>query len=102
MTFTYIALGLMALRFAKPPARQVPAGIDRTWHGPGLAKLGGGQEPPPKKRRHAVYRTRGFTILACVVLAAVSNLLPASVKAEPKPAARDDLDEQRMITTTSS
>ena len=33
------------------------------------------------KRRNTVYRACGVTILSCVVLAAASNLLPASVKA---------------------
>jgi len=50
---TFIALGLMALRFAK------------------------GQNA----RDTAVYHVSGITILSCVLLAALSNLLPASVNA---------------------
>jgi hypothetical protein len=55
---TFIALGLMALRF--------------------------GSESGGYQRRAAdsiVYRASGITILSCVVLAVLSNLLPASVNA---------------------
>lgn len=51
---TFIALGLMALRFAQGR----PAGLEL-----------------------AAYRVCGCVILACVVLAAASNLLPSSVNA---------------------
>lgn len=50
---TFVALGLMALRFTKGPA---------------------GPDNP-------IYLGCGITILACVLLAALSNLLPASVTA---------------------
>jgi hypothetical protein len=78
---TFIALGLMALRFAK--AGDTPPGlgvIGRILFGLGFGKTGGGSQP----RHHTaddVYRVSGITILSCVVLAAASNLLPASVNA---------------------
>jgi hypothetical protein len=81
-TVTFIALGLMALRFAK--SAPTPGGQDlmsRILHGLGLAKTGDGQRSPRKQARDAIYRACGFTILSCVALAALSNLLPASVKA---------------------
>jgi hypothetical protein len=56
---TFIALGLMALRFAKADGE-------------------------PRHYRAAddiIFRASGVTILSCVALAAASNLLPASVKA---------------------
>lgn len=59
---TLIALGLMALRFAR--------------HG----KPGDG--PGPRfAGENAIFRASGITVLGCVLLAALSNLLPASVKA---------------------
>jgi len=62
---TFIALGLMALRFTKG--------------GPATPGLPG--QPPPFARDNVVYRISGATILSSVLLAALSNLLPASVKA---------------------
>ena len=81
---TFTALGLMALRFAKSAA--TPGGQARTArirHALGLARPGNDQQPPkkPKKQRNIIYRACGVTILSCVVLAAASNLLPASLKA---------------------
>jgi hypothetical protein len=52
---TLIALGLMALRFAKQSKQRFAA-------------------------ENLVYRASGTTVLCCVLLAALSNLLPASVK----------------------
>jgi hypothetical protein len=78
---TFIALGLMALRFAK--SAETPGGQTRMSlirHELGWARLCDDQEQP-KKRRNTVYRACGVTILCCVLLAAASNLLPASVKA---------------------
>ena len=78
---TFIALGLMALRFAKSaatPGRQ--AGMSRIRHELAWARPGNDQRPP-KKRRNVIYRACGVTILSCVVLAAASNLLPGPVKA---------------------
>jgi hypothetical protein len=57
-TVTFIALGFMALRFAKPDG-----------------------EPRHYAADNVIYRACGVTILSCVLLAAASNLLPASVKA---------------------
>ena len=59
---TLIALGLMALRFAK--------------HGKPGDGIG-----PRFAGENVIYRASGITILGCVLLAALSNLLPASVKA---------------------
>jgi hypothetical protein len=64
---TFIALGLMALRFTKSASTPVGQADDH--------------ELLRKKRCNAIYRGCGITILSCVVLAAASNLLPASVKA---------------------
>jgi len=52
---TLIALGLMALRFAKQNRQRFAA-------------------------ENLIYRASGMTVLCCVVLAALSNLLPSSVK----------------------
>jgi hypothetical protein len=89
---TFLALGVMALRFAKSaatPDGQAP--MARIRHGLGWAKPDDKQRSPknkpddkqrsPKERRNIIYRACGVTILSCVVLAAASNLLPASVKA---------------------
>lgn len=59
---TLIALGLMALRFARP---------GKPGDGPGPRFAG----------ENAIFRASGITVLGCVLLAALSNLLPASVKA---------------------
>ncbi len=80
---TFVALGLMALRFAK--SATTPGDQDllgRIRYGLGLARTADGHRSPRKKARDAVYRACGFTILSCVALAALSNLLPASVKAD--------------------
>jgi hypothetical protein len=55
--------------------------IGRVRSGLGLAKLASG-ERSPRDKYNVIYRACGFTILLCVVLAALSNLLPASVKAD--------------------
>lgn len=78
---TFIALGLMALRFAK--SATTPDGqarMARIRYGLGWDSPGSNQRPR-KKQRNIIYRTCGVTILSSVVLAAASNLLPASVKA---------------------
>lgn len=77
---TFIALGLMALRFAK--THTTPDGqtlTSRIQYGLGLA-TDPGQRSRRKKARNVIYRLCGFTILSCVALAAVPNLLPAAVK----------------------
>lgn len=56
---TFIALGLMALRFAK--------------QGDASQRQNAGE--------NVIYHVSGITILSCVLLAALSNLLPTSVKA---------------------
>ena len=56
---TFVMLGLMALRFANG---------------------GGGRRAIPRGE-NSVYRASGITILCCVMLAVLSNLLPASVNA---------------------
>ncbi len=79
---TFIALGLMALRFAK--AGKTPDGlglIDRILSGLGFGKPDAGGQPRPHAAEDVIYRASGITILSCVLLAAASNLLPASVNA---------------------
>jgi hypothetical protein len=71
---TFVALGLMALRFAK--AGQTPPDLpmmERIRYGLGFGK--------PAAPDRGIYRFCGIMILSCVVLAPVSNLLPASVNA---------------------
>ena len=79
---TFIALGIMALRFAKsgatPPGQAVPA---RIRHGLGFGRLGGDAPATRKRMRNAIFRGCGITILSCVALAALSNLLPMPVSA---------------------
>ena len=76
-----IALGLMALRFAK--RGKTPPGLSsmaQLRYGLGFGAPGEGW-----MQRYAgeiaIYRASGITVLGCVVLAALSNLLPVSVKA---------------------
>jgi hypothetical protein len=80
---TFVALGVMALRFAKSmptPGGQILAA--RVRHGLGLARPREETRSARKKRRNVIYRVCGFAIFICVVLAVVSNLLPAPVKAQ--------------------
>ncbi len=53
---TFVMLGLMALRFAK-----------------------GGKAQQRYRGENSIYRASGITVLSCVILAVLSNLLPASV-----------------------
>jgi hypothetical protein len=79
---TFLALGVMALRFAK--SETTPGGIAtvaRIRHGVGLAKPSGDRLPARKRIRNVVYRICGITILSCVALAALSNVLPMPVSA---------------------
>jgi hypothetical protein len=79
---TFIALGIMALRFAK--SERTPAGqtmMCRIKHGLGLAKPSGIRPEARKHTRNVIYRICGITILSCVVFAALSNVLPMPVKA---------------------
>jgi hypothetical protein len=79
---TFITLGLMALRFAKggvtPPGRSAMGRIE---YGLGFGQPGAGDQPQRYKGENVIYRASGITILSCVILAALSNLLPASVNA---------------------
>jgi len=79
---TFIALGLMALRFAK--GGETPPGLstmDQIRYGLGFGKPSAASPPQHDTRDNVVYHVSGITILSCVILAAASNLLPASVKA---------------------
>jgi hypothetical protein len=78
---TFLALGVMALRFAK--GGETPSGLDP------LARLryalGFGQPddaiPEQFRGEDLAYHVCGITIVSCVILAALSNLLPSSVNA---------------------
>ncbi|HTX29187.1 MAG TPA: hypothetical protein VME19_19455 [Streptosporangiaceae bacterium] len=77
----FIALGLMALRFAK--RGETPGGqslLGQLRYGLGFGQPSGGSQQH-NTAENIVYHTTGLTILGCVLLAALSNLLPASVKA---------------------
>jgi hypothetical protein len=78
---TFTLLGLMALRFAK--GGKTPPGQD--WMGRIRNGLGFGANPDDEPERYKgenlIYRASGITILSCVMLAVLSNLLPASVNA---------------------
>jgi hypothetical protein len=79
---TLTALGLMALRFAK--GGETPPGLglmDRLGYALGFGKPVGASQPQQNTRDDPVYRSCGITILSCVILAALTNLLPASVNA---------------------
>jgi len=79
----FTALGLMALRFAKggmtPPGQSAMGQIR---YGLGFGQPSADDQSQRYKGENAIYRACGFTILACVILAALSNLLPATVKAD--------------------
>ena len=84
---TLIALGLMALRFAK--RGMTPSGqglIGQLRYGLGFGTQGNGKQANGSQQRTTVetviYRASGITVLCCVLLGALSNLLPASVKAQ--------------------
>lgn len=79
---TFITLGLMALRFAKggttPPGQDT---MGRIRYGLGFGKPNAGDQSQRYRGENFIYRASGITILSCVILAALSNLLPASVNA---------------------
>jgi hypothetical protein len=78
---TFVALGVMALRFAK--SEPAPAGLglwDSFRHGLGFGPTG---DPNPRNvRRNRICRWSGIGILVCVVLAAASNALPQTFKSQ--------------------
>jgi hypothetical protein len=80
----FLALAAMAMRFAKlPPAAEPrPPGL-LYWLRDALGFPLPGQPDtrgPVEKRDDVVYRACGITIVLCVVLGALSNFLPTSVK----------------------
>jgi hypothetical protein len=78
---TFIMLGLMALRFAKggktPPGQDL---VGQIRYGLGFGTPTAGQ-PQRYRGENFAYHASGITILSCVILAALSNLLPASINA---------------------
>ena len=79
---TFIMLGLMALRFAKggktPPGQNT---IGQIRYALGFGKPNAGDQPQRYRGENFIYHASGITILSCVILAALSNLLPASINA---------------------
>jgi hypothetical protein len=80
----FLALGVMALRFAKlPPTEEPrPRGL-LNWFRAVLGFRLPGQPDPraaAEKRQDVIFRSCGTVIVVCVVLAALSNLLPQSFK----------------------
>ena len=79
---TFVALGLMALRFAK--GGKTPPGLNtmgQIRYGLGFGHPTADDQPQRYRGENLIYRASGITILSCVILAALSNLLPASVNA---------------------
>ncbi len=81
-TVTFVALGVMALRFAK--SELAPSGLglrDSVRHGLGFGPPG--RDPNARNLRHnRICRYSGIGILACVAMAAASNALPETIKSE--------------------
>ena len=79
---TFIMLGLMALRFAKggktPPGQDT---IGKIRYGLGFGKPNPGDQPQRYRGENLCYHASGITTLSCVILAALSNLLPSAVNA---------------------
>jgi hypothetical protein len=80
----FLALGVMAVRFTKLPADGAPkpAGIMNRIRSAFGFPLPGQPDPrtPGEKRQDVIYRCCGIGIVLCVVLGALSNLLPQSVQ----------------------
>jgi hypothetical protein len=77
----FVMLGLMALRFAK--TGPTPSGLSfwgRLRYGLGFGPPAAGQ-PRDSAADTVIYRVSGITVFACVLLAILANLLPASVNA---------------------
>jgi len=88
---TFLALGCMALRFAKTgPAAYLPpaAGpaalrvLKRARNGLGFGRPIVDTRTAEKKRRNVVYRICGVAIFACIVLAAASSLFPQPIRTD--------------------
>jgi hypothetical protein len=82
----FLMLALMALRFAK--TGPTPAGQDflgKLRYGLGFGAPVAGQpaagQPRNSRADTVLYRVSGITVFACVLLAILANLLPASVNA---------------------
>jgi hypothetical protein len=82
----FLMLGLMALRFAK--TGPTPSGLGlagQIRYGLGFGQPAAGQPAAGPPRDAAadtvIYRVSGITVFACVLLAILANLLPASVNA---------------------
>jgi hypothetical protein len=80
----FLALGVMAVRFTKLPAtgEPKPAGMMNRIRSAFGFPLPGQPDPrtPGEKRQDVIYRCCGIGIVLCVVLGALSNLLPQSVQ----------------------
>jgi hypothetical protein len=79
----FLALGVMAMRFAKlpPPPEPRQRGL-LNWLRDVLGFRLPGQPDtrlPDEKRRDVIFRACGIAIVLCVVLAALANFLPSSV-----------------------
>jgi hypothetical protein len=77
----FLMLGLMALRFAK--TGPTPSGqglVGQLRYGLGFGPPDAGQ-PRDSAADTVIYRVSGITVFACVLLAILANLLPASVNA---------------------
>ena len=68
-----------AFRQGKTPFGQSAMGQIR--YGLGFGPPSAGDQPQRFRGENAIYRASGITILSCVILAALSNLLPAAVNA---------------------
>jgi len=83
--FAFLALGVMAVRFAKLPVtgdEPRPTGV-AGWLREALGLRQHGQRDTrvgAERRRAVIFRSCGIAIVACVVLGVASNFLPQSVK----------------------
>jgi TRAP-type C4-dicarboxylate transport system permease small subunit len=82
----FVTLALIALRFTKTgpgdknaPVKELRRLVRELWYSPPRP---GDSREPLKRRRDAVYRVCARLILAAIVLAAISNVMPDSVAGE--------------------